>query len=124
MKVLTRDEILNMDDLKIEEVNVPEWNGVVFIRTITGQERDIFEQTMSEAGGLRNLRARLVALTAIDKEGKRIFSEKDAPALGKKSAAVIDRLFKVAQELNGWGIEIEKITKNFLAGLSEDSTSG
>jgi len=123
MKVLTKDDILNSKDLKSEKVEIPEWGGAIYIRTITGLERDQFEASMTETEGIKNLRAKLVVLTAVDSEGKRLFSEKDAAELGRKNAAALDRCFKVAQKLNGWGVEVEKITKNFLADLSEGPTS-
>jgi hypothetical protein len=74
---------------------------------------------------LKNIRAKLVALTVVDEEGNRIFSDSDASALGKKSAAALDRVFEVAQRLSGLRPEdVEELSKNFGSDQSEDSISG
>src|SRR5436853_567470 len=40
---LTRDKILQADDRPLRRLFVPEWDDVVSIRVLTGQERDAFE---------------------------------------------------------------------------------
>lgn len=107
MGLLTRDVILQANDLPTEEVEVPQWNGSVRVRALTGAERDAFEQSIVEQKGkstkmnLTNLRAKLVALTIVDEEGKRIFSDADARLLGEKSAIALNTVFEVAQRLSG-----------------------
>lgn len=112
---LSRDQILDADDLQRKEVTVKEWGGSVFVRSMTGSERDAWEQSII-AGAERNLdniRARLVVLTAVDAEGRRIFENDDADALGKKSAKALDRLFAAASRLNGLGrADIEELAGN------------
>ncbi len=89
------------------------------MRGLTGAERDAFEQSIVETRGkntrmnLRNIRAKLVALTVVDEDGNRIFSDEDAEALGKKSAAALDRIFAVAQRLSGLRPEdVEELAGN------------
>jgi len=104
MSMLTREAILAADDLKREEVQVPEWGGAVCVTTMTGAGRDAWEQSLVGAKGavnITNVRARLVAYTVVDAEGQRLFTDADAEALGRKSAAALDRCAKVAQRLNG-----------------------
>jgi hypothetical protein len=104
--LLSRDDILNTDDLHLERVDVPEWNGVLYVRVMTAGERDHFEAEVS--GGTKkkqnmvNLRARLVCLVACDEKGEKLFQPADAAALGAKSAAAVDRVFSVAARLNGF----------------------
>lgn len=119
MATLTREAILQADDLVRELVAVPEWGGEVFVRTLTGKERDQLEASVVEMKGkkaeanLVNLRAKMCALCMVDDEGKRIFGEADMEALGGKSAAALDRVFTVAQKLNGMSTEdVEELTKN------------
>jgi hypothetical protein len=119
MAFLSRDEILQAQDLPTEDVPVPEWGGVCRVRGLTGAERDAFEQSIVETRGkntrmnLRNIRAKLVALTVVDEDGNRIFSDEDAEALGKKSAAALDRIFAVAQRLSGLRPEdVEELAGN------------
>ena len=117
--MLTRTQILGADDLKHEIVEVTDWGGEVKVRTMTGTERDRFESSLlSEKGGnvtknMDNLRAKLVVQCVVGEDGKRLFTDKDIEALGKKSAKAIDKVFSVAQRLNGIGTdEVEELTKN------------
>ena len=128
---LGRDAILAIDDLPKEEVYVPEWKTWICVRALTGAERDAFKTSIVEQRGkstkmnLKNIRAKLVALTVVDEEGNRIFSDSDASALGKKSAAALDKVFEVAQRLSGLRPEdVEELSKNFGSDQSEDSISG
>jgi hypothetical protein len=105
--VSLRDDILAADDLPREPLVVPEWSGkTVFIRTLSGTERDAFEASNVKQKGRTaefsraNLRARLAVLVVCDSEGKRIFGDDDASALGRKSGAALDRIFDVANRLN------------------------
>lgn len=125
MKNLTRDEILKADDFKTEKVEVPEWGGQVFILTISGAERDDFEASLikGKKTNLSNVRAKFCALTICDDKNKRLFSDKDVFALGRKSAKALDRVFTAAQKLNGiTSEEIEELVKNSGIDQSEDST--
>jgi hypothetical protein len=129
---LTADMILRADDLRRERVDVPEWGGAgafLFIRTMTGLERDVFETTLFVGEGADrkvapNFTARLVALTACDETGKRLFEDRQIQALGEKSASTLQRVAKVAQRLNGIGAaEVEEVKKDSDAGLISDSSS-
>jgi hypothetical protein len=131
---LSKATILGADDLTVEEVNCPECGGTVFVRTLTGVERDEIEahmfQTKSKDSriNMTNLRARMVGLCLVDENGKRIFKgkefEKDIEALGRKSSLVLDRVFTVAQKLAGMRKEdVEELTKNSEEGQDEDSSS-
>ena len=118
-KLLTREAILQADDLPRELVEVPEWGGALYVRALTGAERDAFEQSIVETRGkntrmnLRNIRARLVALTVVDEDGNRLFSDDDVEALGRKSAAALNRVFEVAQRLSGLRPEdVEELAGN------------
>lgn len=98
--MLSRDAILSAKDLKTEVVKVPEWGGDVIISTMTGAARDEWEQSLAPENAMVNIRARLFAATCVDEQGNRLFTAKDADALGKKSGAALDRCVKVAQKLN------------------------
>lgn len=130
MPILTREQILQADDLKRETVEVPEWGGQVIVRCLTGTERDEFEAALIEFKGksynvrLANARARLTALSVVDESGQRLFSEADVIALGQKSAAALDRVFDVAQRLSGLKPkDMEELLKNSPSGQNGGSTS-
>jgi hypothetical protein len=121
MALLNRDQILESDDLAFEDVPCPEWGGEVRVRNLTGTERDAWEtgMTSGKAGdrnlNMVNLRARLIAASAIDENGRKLFhGADDVRALGKKSAAPIDRLFDACQRLSGLSDgDVEKMTEVF-----------
>jgi|TARA_R100000734_G_C3316578_1_gene109134 hypothetical protein len=103
--MLDRDAILNVVDLKPEVVEVPEWGGSLYIRMLTASERDKFEASCVGTGkkqNLTNIRARLVVLCACDEAGERLFTDADAEALGRKSAAAVDKVFGACSKLNGF----------------------
>jgi len=107
MAILTRDEILQADDIKKELVPVPEWGGDIYVKGMTGAERDKFESSMIKMRGkeqevnMANIRAKLASLTVCNEKGKRLFNENDVQALSTKSASALQRVFEVAQRLSG-----------------------
>lgn len=100
-KHLTRDQILAVNDLKpfVEAVDVPEWGGTVYVRVMTGGERDAFEGKFTRDKH-NNLRAFLAVCTVCDANGVSLFKSEDVAALGEKSSAALDRVFDVALRLN------------------------
>lgn len=115
MTILTRDAVLAVNDLKKELVKVPEWGGDIYISLMTGESRDAWEQSLVATKGtnLDNIRARLVAFTAVGEDGKRIFTNEDAALLGQKSSTALERCVKVAQKLN-------RLTEEELDNLSKN----
>lgn len=116
MVMLSKDQILKADDSKTIEVDVPEWGGTVLVGTMSGFARDQFESAIiGKNGGLNttNIRAKLAASTLIDAKGNLLFNDKDVAALGKKSAAALDRVFEEAQKLNRISeADVEDLAKN------------
>ncbi len=118
-KFLTKADILAKDDLVTEDVFVPEWDAWVKVRTLNASERDSFEAGTVVRNGkkittnLANIRARLCLLCMVDENGDRLFQEEDTYPLGGKSAAALDRIFTVAQRLNGLRDEdVDELAKN------------
>ncbi len=130
MGLLTREEILQAEDLPTEDVAVPEWGGTVRVRTLAGYERDRFEESITEQRGKHariiadNLRAKLVALSVVGEDGRRLFDEGDVRALGAKSAKALDRVFAVAQRLSGISDrDVDELVGNSSDGQSDASAS-
>ncbi len=130
MEVLSKEQILAVDDRKTEVVSVPEWGGDVIVGVMSGTERDAFEQSVVDTGGgnvttnLANIRAKLCARCIVDADGKRVFNNSDIVALGEKSSAALDRIFGIAQRLNGLTAdEVEQLAKNSSSDQSGSSTS-
>lgn len=139
---LSGDDILKADDLKTREVECPEWGGSVLVRALSGKERDAYEAScmverpaitadgkrvrgqMELHRSLLNIRAKLVVRALVGPDGKRLFKDTDAAALGEKSGAALDRLFDVAAELSGLTAEDVDALANFSEpDPSDDSSS-
>lgn len=107
MSVLNREDILGADDILIEQVPVPEWGGDVFVKGMTGSERDLFESSVisvsskTEKVDMRDIRAKLCSKSICDEDGKKLFSTADVKELSQKSAVALQRVFLVAQRLSG-----------------------
>lgn len=129
LRFLTREDILGADDRTTEVVEVPEWGGAVIVKPLSGTERDQYEASFvtyrrnekgaMEVAGIQtaNVRARLVSLSVVDGEGKRLFAEKDILSLGDKSAAALERVFKVAQRISAL---TDKDVEALVTGLKVD----
>lgn len=116
-KLLSREEIFKVNDIRTETVEVPEWQGRVKVKSMTGAERDAFEQSLMTQNGrmfnANNIRAKLVAKTVVDEDGKPLFIEADVETLGEKSSSALDRIFSTAQRLSGMTQkDIDELTKN------------
>lgn len=139
--VLTRDEILGAKDTLIEWVEVPQWGldsdgqpKGVFVRGLTGSDRDDFEMNMIETKGkktelnLRNLRAKLLVRTIVDSDdpavAQKVFEIEDIEALGRKSGQALQLLYAVAQRLSGLSAEdVEELASELGKGPSDGSGS-
>lgn len=125
-KPLKAEDILGVEDRPVERVEVPEWNGHVYLRTISGAERDAFEAESfrQDQPNYQNLRARYLALTLTNEQGNRLFTQKQVGELGKKAAPVLDRLFTKAAKINAMSSsDVDELLGNSEAGPSGDSTS-
>lgn len=122
---LNREALLAKDDLQIEKVELPK--GFVFVREMTGHEKDIWEKSMlkEKPSGNKNrgieyevniedFRAKLAVVTVCDEEGNLIFKPEDARSLNKViSASTLDKIVVVAQRLNAiTEKDKEEIVKN------------
>ena len=124
--MLSRESILGHDDLKREELPIPEWGGSVFVRTLTASERDQFEDRVlaDKKTTKRDIRALLAVASVCDEQGKPLFTPADVPQLGRKSAAALDRIFDVAMRLSRIGKQdVEELEKNSSGTPSESSPS-
>lgn len=110
MPILTRTQILDAEDIGFQEVEVPDWGGVVRLRTLTGEEAVKFAETTKDKPGESS--ALLLSLVCVDEDGERIFTPADITALTRKSMRPILLLQKVAMQMNGLAEEEVKKTKN------------
>jgi len=112
MTILSKDQILSVDDIRKEKVEVPEWGGSVFVKGMTAIQRDNYERLHMEKK-LRNYRATAAAQCICDENGKSLFTEADVKTLADKSASALDRIFTKMLELSGASEDdIDHLAKN------------
>ena len=121
--LLTREQILQAEDLRSETVEIPEWKGSVIVRGLTGSGRGRFQNSIMSQNGnigsnkmtvdMKDAEMRLVAYCVVDENGKRLFTEKDIKELGEKSGAAINRISEVAMRLSGFTPgDLQELTEN------------
>lgn len=99
---LTRDQILAARKLPSEKITIPEWGGDVWVRVMSGSERDEYEtQALRDPDTrLQNMRAKLLVRCLTDEAGNLLFSPEDAAQLAQDSWLPLQRATDVAQRIN------------------------
>lgn len=123
---LTRDQILQAEDLPLIKLSIPEWGGDVFIRTMSGRTRDALEAGISaiknDAQRLVNARAKYAASTLSDEKGNLLFNvndPKDISLLTEKAGSALDRIFDFVLTHNKISEQdFEDTVKNSMSGQS------
>ena len=121
---LSKAKILSANDVKVSEpIPVKEWGGDVYVKTITGLERDAFEESYSEQK-MKSFRVKFLVLTLCDETGERLFGDDDVALLGTKSSNIINALFEKSWAHNAFNAEaVEEMGKDSPGVQSEGSTS-
>ncbi len=129
---ITRDELLAATSLPEEIVELPELGPgkEIRVRGLTGKQRDSWEASLIRYKGndrqinAQNARARLVAMSAVDGSGQKMFTSADVEALGQLSAKMLQRIYEAALRVSGvTDQDVEELTKNSDDGPSADSGS-
>lgn len=128
-KFLDKQAILQAKDVKIEQVDVPEWGGTVHVRSISAAERGLIEEAAAkfkESKGkdsfARTFTVKFASLALCDADGERLFDDKDMAQLAQKNAAAISRIAETAQRLSGFSKEdMEELEKNSMETQDDDS---
>ena len=116
----TAAQILAVDDLAVEEHEVPEWGYWVRIAELNGRDRSKYvqslvkvEHTNGQRGGgnmkvtpdMRDAEVRLVSLSLVDADRKRLFDDTQIKALGDKSSKALSRVAGIAQRMSALGAD-------------------
>lgn len=131
--MLTAEAIEKIEDFELRRVEVPEWRGHVYVRSLTAGARDKFvalcidQKTGSVRTDMQNVTATLLAMTVCDAKGRLLYQsfEQGRGVFAAKSAAACSLLFDVATELNKLTErDIEELVTDFPATTSGDSGTG
>ena len=129
--LLNRESLLAKEKLKVEKVNLNE-TDYVFVRQMTGRERDIFERSLytmdrenKVTTRLEDFRAKLAVCTVCDDQGKLLLQPSDYTILSQNmSASRLEKIVNAAQKLNAITEEDkEALVKNSVAGQPGSSPS-
>jgi hypothetical protein len=134
--LLTREALLQRNSLIIEKVEL--FKGHVFVREMTGHEKDVWEQSLLKQKpnddktkqieyetSLEDFRAKLAVVTVCDAEGNLLFQPEDAKTLNSViKAKDIEKIVEVAQKLNAvTEKDKDNILKNSEADKENSSSS-
>lgn len=112
-------------DIKTEKVNVPEWKTDVYLKVLTGTERDAFEASYGSQERLANFRVRFLVLTLCDQDGNRLYDDSQIDLLGKRSSLVLNRLFEHSWKINMLSAEAaDEAGESSGGGQKNASTTG
>lgn len=135
--LLNRAALLKKEVLEVEKVELGK-DEYVFVRQMTGRERDQFEQSLlketKDAAGsvtgyersVEDFRAKLAVVTVCDDKGAALLKPEDYPILSQHmSAKRLESIVNVAQRLNKITEEAKSaLVKNSDAVLDGNSNSG
>tara|TARA_R110000737_G_scaffold112160_1_gene145317 strand:+ start:12158 stop:12583 length:426 start_codon:yes stop_codon:yes gene_type:complete len=132
MSILNREALMaaaSSGELPRVRVEVPELGGFVWVRGMSGIERDAWEKALvvrRRDGSVNvkseNLRARLAAKVLVDEFGTALLQDGDAQVLGGLRVDVLQRIFNEAQKLSGFSDEdLDDLKKD--SGAEDGSVS-
>ena len=103
MPYLTLSDIAKADDVRTEDVEVPEWGGTISVRGMTAQERlNLASAAADQEGSNLTLIAHHALLNGLVKP--KITKENLEMFMGK-SASALERIVEVHNRLSGIGEE-------------------
>jgi hypothetical protein len=118
---LTGSDILNVSDVSVERVDVPEWGGHTYVRTLEAEQKEKYIESIRKITGkgkkqsvevvLEKSSAKLAALTMCKKDGTLLYPNGSTDVidrLAKKNAKALSRVVEVAARLNGLNDEAEE----------------
>lgn len=110
-RTLSAGDIFATDDIEIVAVPVPEWGGVVYVKAMSGLDRERYFDSIKRIEGYGKKErtviihplstAKLVAATACNENGQLLFTHLDVEKLAKKSSKALQRLVDASAKLNG-----------------------
>jgi hypothetical protein len=116
-RLLSRDQIAGIQDLKSEVVPIPEWSGDVTVMEFNGATRAELDKRFKEAKDKDEknlpLLCWMVVVSVVDGQGQRMFKPEDVEMLVGKNMKPILRIVKVVKRLNALDdLSVEDEAKN------------
>jgi hypothetical protein len=118
-KALSRDDFFSdrAMTLDIEPLDIPELGGRIYVKAMSGKQRDAFEAWALSEKGPKNIRGKAAARCLCDAQGNRLFADQDAGRLGEIKVSILQKVFAAIQRLSG-------LTKEEVDELEQGSGAG
>lgn len=119
MSYLSASDLLKPLETEYRDVQIPELNGKVRIRSMTAREKSQFERSFQSAKGKplesrkAEIRERMIVAACVDESGNPLFTAENVEQLGRQNVRVIDRIVAEIHDL--WGStdeDVEDLAKN------------
>jgi hypothetical protein len=115
-----RDRIFSANDIKEENLHIPEWDVDIIVRALNGKQRARLLQSALKKDGTPDLEKMYPALTILcsyyvdeDTQEKRpVFEDADRDAIGEKSGHALELIAQVAMRISGLTENALKEAKN------------
>lgn len=126
-----RDSILAADDLERQPVNIEGWHFPVFVRVISGRERqqlvEKWNEVKEDEAAMQDLLPFVCALCLVDEGGDQPFEPTEAAdleLLKAKGARQLEAVYHAAMKLNGMEDDaLDEAVADFTETQSDDSGS-
>jgi hypothetical protein len=113
--MITRENFLSRKPRKIEKVEIEELNDHVFVRSLSGAERDAWEDAnlVRERGTgkrrnevrfdvrVQNSKAHLITISLCDESGNRLLTDDDVQAVGDQPSTIVNKIADVCMRISG-----------------------
>lgn len=106
-KLLSKADILSVNDVDYVDVYIPQWKGFVRLRSLNADESIKFTDLVNDQKVGKQAVVRIMQISAVDENGSQLFTSTDLEALKSKSFVVFRQLQDAALELNGFGNPIQ-----------------
>lgn len=110
--MLSRDQLLGLAKTKAVHFE----DGSVSVRELSGRQREIYLEKMTEGGFLNlppGLQAQLACWCVVDEHGKRIFDDTDLDSINDMSGTRLQEIVLAILDVSGLTVEsVENLEKN------------
>jgi hypothetical protein len=115
---LNKQQILDLNDLPMIEVEVPDWHDTVWIKALSlSQWASMNDQKLTDT----DKAFLMLAYSIVDSNGKRLFTDKEAKLLGDKASKPVITLTESIKRLNNIDIDTQTAINNKVEELENDS---
>jgi hypothetical protein len=111
-RLLSFEDILDVDDVQYAVIEVPEWHGSVRIGSLSAGDLIDFVEANENPLLQKTAGLRLLSKSLVDEKGKRIGDDEKIRQLQKKDARIVSKIVAEILKLNGMDKKTADAEKN------------